>query len=192
MTFADPDTIRTRLRRATAGRHATIEFGHAEARSGIVVRFELVDSRGELEGLLYQVVEAAGRMPRNLQAVTDAGWWAAVACSAAHAAGWRASVLRGNDRSKLHACGIVARGGMLDEFPDWPLFRIGHSARLLDLRGEAATAVPSDADLLRYAEDAGVRADAKLLRQMFEVGVLGWGGIDERTGRRRIVGAVNA
>lgn len=192
MTFADPDTIRTRLRRATAGRHATVEFGHAEARSGIVVRFELIGSRSGLEEILAAAVETAGRMPRHLQAVTDAGWWAAIACSTAHNIGFRASVLRGNDRSKLHACGIVARGGMLDEFPDWPLFRIGASERLLDLRGEAATAVPSDADLLRYAHDAEVNADAKLLRQMFEVGVLGWGGIDERTGRRRIVGAVNA
>jgi hypothetical protein len=191
MTFSDPAIIRERMRRASSGRAATLELGHAEARSGVVVRFELIDSPGALEAMLVRVVEFAANIPTNLQAVTDPGWWAGIACAHALSEGVRASIMRGSTRHRVHAVGVVARGAMLDEFPEWPLFRVGVGA-LRDLRSEDACRTPSDADLLTYAEAAQVRADSRLLRQMFEVGVLGWGGVDDRTGRRRIVGAINA
>lgn len=188
--FSSPSTVRDRLRRADNGRHATVEFGHTESRSGIIVRFDLVDSAGQLETLLTRVVELAAELPRHLQSVTDAGWWAGVACMASLQDGHRATILRGQTRSRTHACCIVARGALLDPYPEWPLFRFGYSARLKDLRGEAACAVPSDAELLRYARDAGVTANAELLRSMFEIGVIGWGGAGA-DGHRRIVGAVH-
>lgn len=190
MTFAEPSTIRSRMNRANKNRASTIEWGHAEARSGIIVRLQLVETRGELEAFLARVVEHAGRAPKHLHAITDPGWWAGVTCAAALESGVRASIMR-QERYRNHACGIVARGQLLDAHPDWPVFRFGQSPKLHDLRGEAATAEPSDGDLLRYAERAGVSAGLELLRMMFDQGVLAWGGFDESTGRHRIVGAVH-
>lgn len=178
MTFADPDTLRRRLNRCIDGPFATIEVAHPESKSGIIVRVELIRALSGVEILLAETMELAASVPLNARRVNDPGWWAGLICATALEGHYPASIMRGAHRSCRHASLIVARGVMIEDWPEWPVVRLGLSKILLDLRGEAAMRLgPSDSDLLAYAEREGKSDEwgVVLLRNMFDQGVLAWG-----------------
>lgn len=184
-SFADVEAFESRRRRAKADHFATVEVGHAESRTGIIVRVEHLGSN--LEPFMACVFDRAGSIDEHLRRVTDPGWWVAVVCAQALAVGRPACVLRVPERSKLHGAIVVERGSLADVSPTWPLVRLQSPLRrMLDLRPESVLELgPCDDDLKRYAVDAHIDADVSSLRSMFDLGVLEWAAAtDPRTGRR--------
>lgn len=165
-------------RRERTGRPglATIEVGHAQTRTGIIVQVEGLLNRVELRGVLERAFDDAAAMRASRRVVTDPGWWAIIIGRAALRFG-RASVQRVPERGALHAVVLVERGRMLEEHGAWPLVRLGAGARhhLLDLRGPAALALgPSDAELAAYGEASGVPGAVHELRRLWDLGALEW------------------
>ncbi len=69
----------------------------------------------------------------------------------------------------------MARGGLLDAHPAWPLLKLGAAGELRDLRGEDACRLgPSDSDLQAYADTGRVDASVTTLRMLYDQGVLEW------------------
>lgn len=179
MSFADPELHRRRSRRG-ARDSATVEFGHRESRTGIIVELDGVRS-GELRAVLESMFERAGSTPSRACRIVDPGWWSAVLCAAALDRGVVALVQRVPARAVTHAVVVVERGSMVELDPAWPLVRIGHSGAWVDMRGESALARgPSGADLDEYAAVSAVGVPRVELRRMFDMGVLEWRRVDHR------------
>ncbi len=177
-----------RVRRGVAG-HATVEIGHTESRTGIIV--QVGKSRTEVRTLLERAFDVAGRQLRR--GVTDPGWWAACVCAAGIEMGLSPSVQRVPSRGEVHVLLAVERGRMVEDRPPWPLVQLRIDGPWLDLRGEAALRLgPSDDELRAYADGAGVDAPAFELARMFELGVLEWTpGAAPLEGRRLVRAAIH-
>lgn len=193
MSFSNLDVLHRRLARTTHDHYSTVEIAHEQAKAGIIVRVEILRSPGGLEALLAHAFEYAGNVRQDLQRINDPGWWAGIMCAAALDMGYPAGVMRGTSmRSRIHACIIVERGAMIEEWPQWPMVRVKTSAALLDLRSEEATRLgPSDADLMAYAGREGFESeiDVSKLREYFEIGVLEWSADRDEAGRLMICAA---
>lgn len=188
MTFSTIETLRRRLSRAAPSSRsffATIEVGHEDFKSGLMIKIDALKDRPHLELVIMEAMELAAVRLGRARRLNDPGWWVGVLCQAAGEAGFAASVMRGRaERSRNHACVIVPHGGIIDARADFPLVRIGLAPHLRDLRGERATALgPTDGDLLRYAKRQGVDAKLSVLRMAFDTGVLGWSSRRDREGR---------
>jgi hypothetical protein len=171
MTLADPDVHARHVARGRPG-VATIEVGHAQTRTGIIVELPtgtLSTVRMALESAFDRAGRLAGRR------VDDPGWWSALVCAAALDVVGSASVQRTPTRGSTHAVLVVERGSMLHPRPAWPLARLKPDGPWLDLRGETALAVgPSDSELQAYAVSVGIDRPVGDLLRMFEFGVIEW------------------
>lgn len=184
--FHDPAVIRRRLVRSRTGL-ATIECGASNARNGVIVGLRDITTLGDLLSFMHSALDRSALSPDLSAESTNAGWWAAQICSHANLSGLCCEIMRHRDRAKLHACLITMPGRMLAEVADWPLIRIG-SGELEDWRGESAA--PTDADLARYAAYVEIEAAPKMLRAMYDQGVIRWSGEFGPDGHRMLEGAL--
>lgn len=194
MTIIDAQARRSRR---DSGQ-TTIEVGHAETRSGIIVELGTPSdevTRLQLRALLERSFDLAARAPHRL--VTDPGWWAAMICAQAIIDGMRASIQRASAPGAVHAIMVVERGGLLVEHPLWPLVRLEPDGKWLDLRGELALAhgpADSELELYDYGATGQVRHEGPTvpvgdLRRAFEMGVLEWDSKQPQYGGRRRIRA---
>lgn len=187
MTFADP-AVHARHAGRGPGGYATIEVGHAESRTGIIVQLDGVTTHDRVRLVLESAFDRAGRI--RAHRVTDPGWWAALIAASALDVVGTASIQRTPARAAVHSILVVERGSMVNPRPLWPLARLRPSSSWLDLRGETALAVgPSDAELEAYARAAGIDVPTSELLRMFNFGVLEWESGDVRGRRRGLIHA---
>lgn len=171
--------------------YSTIEVGRVGSQDGQCLTIEGVASNERLQRVLLSAFRIAGHCEHRIRRVTHPGWWLGVVFCAALEHGLRVSIQRGRPvRAYHHAVLVVSEGAMVGEFPDWPVCRFAGRKAWHDLRNEEALSHGcSDSDLERYA--LGMMIDTTegvgFLRRMFDEGVLVWGDVDERIGRRRVV-----
>jgi hypothetical protein len=178
MTLVDAQS-----RRAHRGidAYSTIEVGHAQTRSGIVLQLRSKRVRDVLESAFDLAGLQRTRLP------CDSGWWAALVCHAALAGGITAAVQRVPAPGRPHAVLVVERGDILGA-GDWPMARLEPFGPWLDLRGETALACgPGPSDLEAFARSRGLDVPRAELLRMFDLGVIEWEAGTVSGRRRRLV-----